>query len=195
MAPKSLVSGRFTLRYELRDAGWGRAWIGDGATEIEIETEWDWDPLADLLRSACFLYEGGRDDGVYRTDTTADVEFRTWFDGDHTLVWEVPIVPASEMRGRLVSKSGIGWDFEDGSKERVLPVATTVGEYASIVRSVAGELLERHGFEGYARRWGSFDFPLGWFARLSRLLGAEALTVPLGDRTPDPPSPSEGTDR
>jgi len=133
------------LKYNLTGAGWSQLVITVNDKEEILESGYVEDTLGDMVRAAIFVHGGG-----YR----ADIHFEP------------------EVGGLFLLLRMTGWDTVEviQNNEIIFSGKGPRGSLPSAILSMAQEVLDTYGLDGYHRKWIEHEFPKAEMDLLASLI-------------------------
>ncbi|WP_370000922.1 hypothetical protein [Winogradskyella sp.] len=144
-----------SLDYNLEEAGWAIAKIGNGEKTVVLTVSYLHDTLKDLAKSAIYIKEKKAKRIVFMDEP-----------GEHHLILNK--ISETEIEYELKwYEDWIDWNaIEDKKYKSLLLGKTKITRYINEVRNILIEIYDSIGIVGYKEKWINHEFPLKEFKHL-----------------------------
>lgn len=148
------------IKYNLGDHGWADVKFLDGRKGVDMIVSYLHDTLAEFITAANLLLKGAPDASVIAMDEPGEHIVHLQVLSSTTLAIEIRWFKDCASRDMTTQK-----EFEV-----VFECQDTVVNFSTEIFNNARTILEKHGVEGYKKKWVNHDFPIDGYKRLKSLL-------------------------
>jgi hypothetical protein len=147
---------KFTIKYELEDAGWAQASIDFQGDSVQMTASYLHDTLRELAEAAISIVNGAKTARVVFMDEPGEHQLLLCRLSDDKIEFEVRWFDDWESWGMLPADK---YDVR-------LQGSTTIRRFRHEVLNVLWKIFEEYGAENYKEKWIEHEFPLNKYEEL-----------------------------